>query len=384
MRTPIYILVVALSFTRCDSGPNTSDSTKQITPIRTLYATSKIEWGSSLAELPNGDIIVSGYGRGFMLPNDATAALPFVIQIRPDGSLVRAFVVNSIGRGYVSGVRSAGNILMAAIYRYDDANRSTKVCHVDFNGNVTQTLSESTEWHPSRHVSSDAAGILLIANWSGNRAHELMKIAPNGSVAWTYQFPDDTFITNADSHESGDTFLFGRPTDSSFRISRIGPVGNERWTREYWISASEPVPHNLGVGSDHFVTIGYTSDGDGTRHVFVTRFDLDGTINWEKEVVSGFRAKDGAIEVLPNNDIVFEFSVSDQPTEGYFGRIRTHLMGLSSDGGEIWRESFEADYPEADVREFFVTSDHRLVILGNLETSGVENTGDIVVWQLDL
>lgn len=379
------LLVVSISVLSCDTGVIEIDDEPEAQIIRTEYSTDRLEEGYSISEAPNGDLYVAGYGDGRVAVNDGINSRPLFLQIRPDGSIVRFTTIKGIGYGTIWGIKVLENSLYALIHRHDlvdgykVVNKTRSLYRLDANGDVEAILVENFDSY-DRIVNTNGSDILFrVENPQVYGQYFLDNYATDGSLLWTYNMPDGASVGNVFQEPSGNFLVIGRSAENDYRLSNVSSQGNVMWTRKFPKDAAE-INGWTAIGATRIAVARMTRDQDYRKHVLIASYSHDGELLWERQYVEGFEIGVHAVEVLPDGDTVFAWSIFQTTS----AKTMSEIVRVSDNGEVIWRRSFEPSSDTAIVKDLLVTSDNRLAILGVTGPSGYYYGSDIVVWQMDL
>lgn len=363
------------------------DLSPPLEPIRTVYQTQRNERGYALSESLNGDVYVAAFGEGGIGVTDGLQARPYVLRIERDGTLAVASPIAGIEWGNTLGLKDTDNGLIALVNRQEFVSQfllagvAKTLYRLNDAFGIEATLMDETIDSPDRIIRTSGPNILIITRLRATgKRNRLNNYSTGGTKLWTYDMPEEASIVSARETQDGKYHVVGEVASNQYLLVELAPTGSEIKTVSIPIVTDGAYGLKLAVGSEYLIVAGNFKAPDESRHLFISKYTLDGFQLWERDFLSGVELSVTMLTELPDGDIVFAWSRLE--SIGY--KTISEVVRLNENGEVLWKKPFEPQFDTAVAHGSMITSDNRLVILGRVGPDGYYERDHIVVWQIEL
>ena len=358
-----------------DSSPQDFPFDKPYIPVfkgpRFFFSTKGTDAPHSLAEAPNGDILIGGTTEGVTAPTDGTLSKPLFLRIRPDASLVDSTVYRPLGYGRVDFLSTLGGQSDVLIYSYElsipgysTINRGYKRYAVGPGGEL-QSMRVNFEYSDTRRNSpillTAEGNVLLDVTYPGSRKRELTLVSNYGATRWVYNVPEWRQIFGVSESREGDIVFVTPGNGGQFRIIRLDGRGVELSSHVHGDLQFDSTVRNTAAFDDGVVVLGNRRHpSTNEKRMFITRYSNLGDEMWDissPDWIDHFGEK---ILPLPSGGAIVAWT---QFLGWDIGR-RSGYFRISAFGEIVWMREFEPNQGTAAITELLLLSSNQLVVAG--------------------
>jgi hypothetical protein len=189
-----------------------------------------------------------------------------------------------------------------------------------------------------------------VHNISGPLQIFLVKFAPDGSIAWqqTWDGPDQFFDNVATDVAVSPDGAAVYVTGTSFINPNAGVLlkfsaqdGSLAWDKSFGGNAS---PQGVAVASDGSIFVGGTVRLPDSSHMFVTKFDSEGSVLWHRlwntpGAAVSTSGDDVAVDTVGNVYAVGNVPLMDPENPGFVLAFQIALLKIDTGGTLLWQRS---------------------------------------------
>lgn len=340
------------------------DTSKQAQTTFEVFAPSTRLWLREYEAQRGIDLVLDGEGGFTVLGHDiGNSASPFLLirydhndtevwqrRIGREWARPSSLAVDKVGNVYIAGTINGQRTAFLA--KYD-----SQASEVWFRSYDEFLRINDIAISPDGDVYLAASRDFLVADVNAT----LLKISPNGDVAWEQSFGALDMNGNVTATSvSVDTagFIYIAASDRRSKpaawsgvetgsvLKKFDSAGNTIWTRAFDVVSTDPMfpAQSTSVLVDDRLDVVYlTSRGEGG--LFLAQYSLSGSLNWQKEVVSNIDrldtindiAVDDAGSIYLTGSLMYTFGgyITDEVFEVLLARF-------NSAGEELWLKRFGA------------------------------------------
>ncbi|HTY75871.1 MAG TPA: hypothetical protein VMD05_09945, partial [Candidatus Nanoarchaeia archaeon] len=185
------------------------------------------------------------------------------------------------------------------------------VARIDKLGNLmwqTTIGGNETDEFYSAFATPDGLILLGLSSTNGGVTPQawVVKIDTNGNIIWnkTYSFASDTIVKTGAVGPDGNYMIAGYtdprgPNNYDFLLMKIDPNGNLAWNQTYGKTGTQEA-NAMTETTDGYVIAGNTQSPNGNMHALIMKVDFNGNLDWSKTI--GGKNADSPAYITPAQD----------------------------------------------------------------------------------
>lgn len=357
----------------------------QVSRFYKSFEVGDVEYGFSIASLPNRDLILAGpLGWG---PNGADA---YLMRLDQTGNVIWNFAYGEFRseQGYDVSVLPDGFLLVGTHSAVSNANGEGLIVRTDLNGQVIWARGLSGPMDESLYSCAVLpSGDFVVCGQTnsfgaGNVDAWLARISASGNLMWTRTFGGAgieagfgiELTREGDLLMAGYTNSFGAGGYNGF-LAKFDTLGAFKWGKSYGGPGGELSYRPLVSRQGGYLLTGYSSAfGVGGQDGYAIRTDTAGNVIWARAY--GTAAMDRVFDSADGP--VSGFYLSGETTTSTFGAGDHMILRIDANGNLIWANHYGTPVDETGYGTSCLTPDGGLAL-----ACWDDNAEDAVVLKID-